>query len=358
MNGWTNPDSFGEKLIRNVFEYDLPKEHEVEFMVYEEMSSYLISVQNESLMLSGAINYAKRDLNWDVCYFHYHPLDSVNHESLAYLHKGSPLYTEEKASLIIKNVETVYNIVDDMIGKLINSSVDANTIVVFISDHGAIPIWKIVNIPVFFMKTGLTNYNWNEFEKRYHINWKKSKVFPYMEPPFVWINLEGRDPHGIIKSSDYEETRDLVIETLYNLKDPETNNRIIELAIKREDAGYLGLNGERIGDVIYFLKPPYGIFDGNLGDLNASIITKSEYERPIINMSQSFFGAHAYYLPSTIHGNFSVSVPFIISGPGIKKGYKLNNIVNLVDVAPTLSNMLDIPTPKNSEGKILYDLFE
>jgi len=356
--GWTNPESFGEKLIKNVFEYDFPQDHDVEFMVYDEMSNYLVSARNESLMLTEAIKYAKRDLNWDFCYFHYHPLDSVNHESLAFLHKESPLYTEEKAKVVFKNVETAYKIVDEMVGNLISNCVDKNTIVAFISDHGAIPIWKTVNIPLFFKNTGLTNYNWNEFEKRYRIDWKNSKAFPYMEPPFIWINLKGRDPHGVVKSSEYEELRDKVIETLYSLKEPDTNKEIIELALRKEEAEHLGLNGERIGDVIYFLKPPYGIFDGNLGKLDASFITKSEYENPVVDMSQSFFGAHAYYLPSTRFGDYSVSVPFIISGPGVKKGKKLNEIVNLVDVAPTLSHLLNIPTPKNSEGRILNEIME
>jgi predicted AlkP superfamily phosphohydrolase/phosphomutase len=356
--GWTNPESFGEKLIKNVFEYDFPQDQDVEFMINDEISNYLVLARNESLMLTEAIKYAKRDLNWDVCYFHYHPLDSVNHDSLAYLHQESPLHSEETAKAVLKNVKTAYKIVDEMVGNLINTCIDKNTIVVFISDHGAIPIWKIVNIPLFFKKTGLTHYKWNEFEKRYRIDWKKSKVFPYMEPPFVWINFKGRDPHGIVKNSEYEKLRDLVIETLYSLKDPDTNKGIIELAIRKEDADHLGMNGERIGDVIYFLKPPYGIFDGNLGKLDASVLTKSECEKPVVNKSQSFFGAHAYYLPSTRFGDYSVSVPFIISGPGIKKGKKQININNLVDIAPTLSHLLNIPTPKNSEGRTLYDIME
>lgn len=356
--GWTNPESFGERLIKNVFEYDFPHEHEVEFMTKEKISSYLVSARNESLILAEAIKYAKRSLNWDVCYFHYHPLDTINHESLAYMHKETPFYTEEKAKKTVNNVEAAYKIVDELVRNLINYCVDKDTIVVFISDHGAIPIWKTINVPSFFMKSGLTKYNWNESKKKYVIDWKESIAFPYMEPPFVWVNLKGRDPHGVVKSSEYEEARDLIIETLYSLRDTNTNERVIEQALRKEDASYLGLNGERIGDVVYFLKPPYGIFDGNLGTLDASSMTKSEYNRPEVDFSRSFFGAHAYYLPTTRFGNYSISVPFIISGPGIKEGIKLDNIVNLVDVVPTLSNLLNIPEPKNSEGNILYEMME
>ena len=355
---WTNPESFGGKLIKNVFEYDFPQDQDVEFMINEQISSYLISARNESLMLAESIKYANTYLNWDICYFHYHPLDSVNHDSLAYLHKDSPLYTEKKAERTFKNVETAYKIVDELVGNLVKSCVDRNTIVVFLSDHGAIPIWKIVNIPQYFQRSGLTKYTWNETEKRYFIDWNESLAFPYMEPPFVWINLKGREKYGIVKNSEYEKTRDLVINTLYDLRDPDTNEKIIKIALRREEANYLGLNGERIGDIIYFLKPSYGLFDGNLDALNAGLMTEKTYSKPIVENSRSFFGAHAYYLPNTIFGDFSVSVPFIISGPGIKKGIKQNNNVNLIDIAPTLSYLLNIPVPKNSEGKILYELMD
>ncbi|MFX0073254.1 MAG: hypothetical protein ACFFAO_19415, partial [Candidatus Hermodarchaeota archaeon] len=116
------------------------------------------------------------------------------------------------------------------------------------------------------------------------------------------------------------------------------------------------LNGERIGDVVYFLRPPYGIFDGNLSKLNAGSMTKNEFDKPVVDTSRSFFGAHAYYLPTTKFGNYSISIPFIINGPGTENGIKLDSIVNLVDVVPTLSHMLGIPTPKNSEGRILYEM--
>ena len=108
----------------------------------------------------------------------------------------------------------------------------------------------------------------------------------------------------------------------------------------------------KFGGVIYEVPPWY------IGKLDASSMTNNEYKRPEVDMSRSFFGAHAYYLPTTRFGNYSISAPFIISGPGIKKGIKLNNTLNLTDIAPTLSYLLNIPNPKNSEGRVLYEIIE
>jgi predicted AlkP superfamily phosphohydrolase/phosphomutase len=179
-----------------------------------------------------------------------------------------------------------------------------------------------------------------------------------MEPPFIWINLKNRDPHGIVNQGEYEEVRNQVIEILENVKDPMTNKKVFHSIIKKEDAFDLGLNGNRIGDLIYFLNPPYGIFDGNLNSINASILPNNYFKKLEVYNSQKFFGAHAYYLPSTKFDKFSISAPFIICGPGIKEGVVLNKLVNLIDIAPTLSHILKIPIPLNSQGKVLFEVFK
>jgi predicted AlkP superfamily phosphohydrolase/phosphomutase len=338
--GWTSPETFGNKLVKNVFKYDLPQRRKVEFMIYGKLNHFLSSAREESQTLTDVIKFAYRDLNWDVCFFHYHPLDTLNHDSLAYLNKNSPVFNEKKKD------------------KNWNSCTDENTIIMFVSDHGAIPVWKSVNIPLVFKKAGLTYYKWNNSFKRYLIDWEKTLAFPYMEPPFVWINLKHRDPQGIVSEADYENIRDKVIETLSSIKDPQTNDSVIEKVLRKEDATYLGLNSDRVGDLIYFLKPPYSIFDGNLDSLDSSSFSRNQLSELEVNDSKTFFGAHAYYLPSTRFNNYSISAPFIISGPGIKEGFELKNSINLTDVTPTLANLLEIPKPANSQGKVLYDFFK
>lgn len=357
LKGWTNPEFLAEKLIRNAFEYELPQKQEVEFMISGSIEKFLKLAREESITLARSIIFTKKELNWDLCYFHYHPLDSINHNSLAFLYKDSPLYTEEKAEKTLKNVQSAYKIVDDLVGDLIDGCIDKQTIVVFVSDHGAIPIWKIINIPLIFSKAGLIKYKWNNIEKKYILDWNNTLAFPYMEPPFVWVNLENRDPNGIVNHKDYEMVRDRIIDTLYEIRDPDTNEKIIELALKKEEANKYGLNGERIGDVVYFLKPSYGLFDGDLRFLDASFLTKKSFNSQICNPSRRFFGAHAYYLPETTLGEYSISVPLIINGPGVESGITLKKSLELVDIAPTLAYALNIPQPKNAEGSILHEIF-
>ncbi len=49
----------------------------------------------------------------------------------------------------------------------------------------------------------------------------------------------------------------------------------------------------------------------------------------------------------------SVRVPLIFTGPGIPKGQKIDSLVYLLDVFPTICDLLDIEKPESVEGKSL-----
>lgn len=354
--GWTEPESLGKDIIKNVISQDLSgEEREVEYMVSGDVDSYLIYARREAISLAETVVYAHNKIQWDTCFFHVHLLDSVNHKELALLYKDSSIYSMEKEQRAWENVETAYKIIDEMVGILFKKVIDKNTTVIFAADHGAIPAWKIVNIPLALIQADLLKYKWKKSKNEFLIDWKKSKVFPYLEPPYIWINLKGRDPKGIVSKTEYESVRDDVIETLYSLRDPENNKRIVKLALRKEEASFLGQNGDRVGDIVYFLEPPYQIFDGKLNQLNTAKRTPNLMSKSLIYDAKSCFGAHAYYLPTQKLGNFSVSAPVIMYGSDFKENIELNHYIDLADLAPTISHILDLSRPKDSQGRIIHE---
>ena len=356
--GWTNPEDFGEKLVRNAIVHEFGQEEKVDYMITGKVKKYLFRARSEALTLARAIKYAKDSLGWDLCYFHIHLLDAVNHRTLAVLHEGSPFYTEKAARKALGYVQTAYQIVDELVGILMESCVDEDTVVFFLSDHGAIPTWRMVNVPLALVRANLLNYKWDDKKKKLIVDWKKTVAFPYLEPPYIWVNLKGRDPQGIVNAEEYESVRDRIIQALYQMKDPETGAPIIKLAIRKEEAADLGQDGERIGDIVYFLNPPFTLFDGALEQLDPSEQTPEILVKPEAYNVEVNYAAHAYYLPDAKLGEYSVSVPIIVNGPGIKNGFKLEKPVNLIDIAPTIAHILQIPAPKNSEGTVLNEILE
>src|SRR5262249_28664816 len=67
---------------------------------------------------------------------------------------------------------------------------------------------------------------------------------------------------------------------------------------------------------------------------------------------------HGEHLPTAAHGIGSIGSVFIMKGPGIKESHRIESVRWLTDIAPTISYLLDIPTPRNAEGAIMLDLLE
>ena len=47
------------------------------------------------------------------------------------------------------------------------------------------------------------------------------------------------------------------------------------------------------------------------------------------------------------------TIPFIIKGPGIPKGYRINETVRITDIAPTIASFLGIEAPTGWIGKAM-----
>jgi predicted AlkP superfamily phosphohydrolase/phosphomutase len=189
------------------------------------------------------------------------------------------------------------------------------------------------------------------------IDWSRTKAYirPGFPMEYIWVNLKGRDPQGIVDpGQDYDDVVDQIISLLYGLKDPETGRCPFALALRKEDAKMLGHWGERASDILYFYKPGY---TGDPGPVPLpEKMRYTEEEKKMMISSRPGRGNHSGFLPTAKLGGCSNEAVFVISGPGVKKGYLRTEPICLVDVAPTLAYLLDIPAPAQSEGHILYDI--
>ena len=145
----------------------------------------------------------------------------------------------------------------------------------------------------------------------------------------------------------YEQVRTGVINAFQNLTDPANPGAQVVLKImKKEELRNVdssdSLHPNRSGDVVVVLNPPYQFDAATPGQT--------------IAFSQ-FFGQHGY-LPETVNFASGVNMhgTFVASGPGVRKQEPVEGI-RAIDLAPTVSLLLNIPGPINARGKILYNLF-
>jgi len=50
--------------------------------------------------------------------------------------------------------------------------------------------------------------------------------------------------------------------------------------------------------------------------------------------------------------------PFVIMGPGVKAGYKLEKPISHVDQMPTFLRLMNIQIPQYVQGRVLTDIFK
>ena len=88
---------------------------------------------------------------------------------------------------------------------------------------------------------------------RRSIDWKKTKAFfssSIGPSAAIEINMEGREPEGIVKKEEYHKIRELIIKELFKVKDPENGRKIVQDVFRREDI-YHGPYVSEAPDIIF-----------------------------------------------------------------------------------------------------------
>lgn len=305
--------------------------------------------------LADTSKYLLNNYDWDISYVQVHIPDGLNHTLGAYLHPDAEKYTDkvniERSFDIFKKT---YKAMDKMLGRIWNECKKEQDVLAVVSDHGSVGAWRYACIQGYLKDGGFMKFKAIDspvFGKRYAVDMQESKVFL---SEHIHINLKSKYPEGSVDDGDFEQVRDELIEYLRKFKDPETGENVLSHVIKREDAGYLGIDCDYVGEVVYFLKPGYYPAVTGINFFSPEI-----YE--IIKSPQKIEtkpGATHPYHPDIPHGIMSTNAMFFMSGPGIKKNYRKKDSVHLADVVPTISEIAGIVPPSQTDGKIIQDFLE
>ena len=353
-SGWTYPAEVGPELVRDVGPFlpncaggsttqgwsrllTLGDRGEETALDLQEYHNY---------WLADAANHLMTTQDWDLFFTQSHLQDCVNH---FFLDRADPSTSPDEATSekYLKLLERAYRIQERALALML-ASVDEDTMVILVSDHGGVP--HGMNVPVLDIfeqaglvvwldddaqvrekegaQTGATPTATTHLEVRHwlqRVDWSRTRAVP-MGPVNVYVNTRGRDPQGIVSpGAEYEAVRDQIIDALLDWRDPATGKRGIVLALRKEDARLLGLHGPTIGDVVYATTPEAA--------------------------------HHGAQLPTAEYGMGSMKGFLMVQGPGIAPGREIDRTVYLTDLAPTIACALGIPVPRDSEGRVLHELF-
>lgn len=266
--------------------------------------------------------------DWQLFYIHLHSIDLCNHW---YINQAIPGAHPEYERLA-DNIDRIYEINDKFIG-LVLEYVDDDTAAFITSDHAAIPrsvgyqnpgIGELSGINAGVMsELGYTVLVPDErIEGMMAIDWTKTRAINH-RTSYIYVNLKGRDPEGIVEPEEYDDLVQQIISDLYAYRDPKSGERVVSFACTRDEMEALGVGGEHVGDIFFQLRKDFGFEHFNApGHVNN-------------------------------HG-YSAGCLCIMAGGGLKKGEVLKRPVRNVDVVPTICHLVGNRMPKDVEGGVIY----
>lgn len=282
---------------------------------------------------ADVLNYLMDNDKYQVIFSHLHNVDLVGHQ-FWHLAKNRDEWAHLDETFYQDCIQYVYEQTNRYLARF-EKYLDEGWTIIITSDHGLIteenhpPLINEegLNVPV-MRELGFTELvkdeNGNDTKE---IDWSKTKAVA-IRSTYIYINLKGRNPHGIVDPADQYQLEDEIITALYNYKDPRTGRRVIALALRNRDALLLGLGGPECGDIVYFMEEGFNIIHADS-----------------LSTQRGYFGT-------------SVSPIFIAAGQGIKAGYTTERIIRQTDVAPTVATLLGVRMPAQCEGAPIYQIIE
>ncbi len=283
---------------------------------------------------ANAMNALIEENGYEAVFSHLHNVDIAGH-TFWEISKYRPHIKWYDEQLFQDVMERFYVDTDRYLARFMHL-LDKGWDIIITSDHGlvcadedepAVPLGDPFGVNIKVMEElGYTvmkkDENGNDLRE---IDWSKTTAVA-QRGIYIYINLKGRNPEGIVDPADQYEFERKIIDDLYNYR--WHGKRIVALAVRKKEAAHFGLDGENCGDIIYFNEEGFNRIHGD------SISTYQGY------------------------ADTSVSPIFMAAGPNIKKGFITDRVIREVDVAPTVAVLGGVRMPAQCEGAPVYQIFE
>jgi len=245
-------------------------------------------------------------------------------------------------------------------------------------------------------KKDLTGYIKEHQKDKFFLNFHTYKIHaPYFPSDKYREKFAKYKRKGIISSRDEyvtaatNEIRDALIRkegTIWQILGEDCVSELVSGKIFQGDFDYRKLvdtSGNKkfkffqVHDYVYFSKIDLkdmetkkyieALYDGEILEFDSEIIAPlikqlkrlNIYDKTIIIICADHgeeFGEHGGYGHGKTLYKEVTHVPFIIKVPWMKKGKQIQELIQTVDIMPTLLDLLGIPIPQQAQGKSLLDL--
>jgi len=269
---------------------------------------------------------------WDFFMFVEIGPDRIHHAFWKFFDEEHPLHTP--GNPFENAVKNYYRYLDKELGDLL-SLLDENTVVFVVSDHGAKKMDGGICINEWLQQEGYLTLRKQPTEQTgmrlEMIDWQHTKAWGeggyYCR---LFMNVEGREPNGIIPQASYEQVRDEIRQKLEGITDEE--GRCINTRVFKPEEAYRDCKNIPPDLIVY------------LGDLDWR--------------SAASVGVGSVYIYENDTGpddaNHAEDGIFIWSAPE-KLGVESQELYSIYDIAPTVLRYFGIDVPTEMIGRPLIE---
>jgi len=258
--------------------------------------------------------------------------------------------------------EQADRIVGEVLDKIHSGDLGDDVTLLIVSDHGFAPFYYGMNVNNFLVEKGYMKLardgvpitledvkDFGDTDFFALVDWDKTKAYS-LGLGKVFINLKGREPHGIVEHSEYDSLRDAIIRDLEAYVDPATGKRVVEKAFKRDDIfsgpywkegkadfTFNGTKKERrdidgFADIFIGFNRGYRVsWQTTMGGLE---------EKTIVKNDMKWSGDHVSVMPALVKGVFFSNA----------KTGRMARLPAVVDIVPTIYKLFGLSVPKEIDG--------
>jgi len=258
-------------------------------------------------------------------------VDRIHHAFWKYMDPKHPKH--EPGNRFQSAIHDYYVHIDGRIARLLER-IGEDAVVFVVSDHGAKAMMGGICVNEWLIEKGWLTLKEQPSEptplERCQIDWSKTKAWGeggYYSR--VFLNVEGREPEGIIDPDDYERERKTLAEALGTITDPDGVEIGVD-AYRPEDV-YAEVTNVAPDLIVYFGGLDWRAV-GSVG-LGSTWTFENDTGPDDANHAQ--------------HGIFILHDPANPAG-----GTRMDDLA-VYDVAPTILTMLGQPVPEGIRGKVI-----
>lgn len=305
--------------------------------------------------------------------------DWAHHILWRYIDSQVPSYSQADAERYGGLMLQIYRQMDDMLARLLDAA--GAEITAIVSDHGAgrhqrgsffLMDWLVQNQYLVFKDSVAARKSWTErsiayarrhipaglkrmlgkriraqlrhvrqraeFQAQFSaVDWARTRAFAQYKWHNVWINLRGREKHGVVEpGADYDRLCARLKQDLLAWTDPETGQPVVDQVWHRDEL-YHGPYAERAPDFQILWKDDL-VFSGYTG--HADVVRRS-----VTEVEEFWTGDHR------------MDGVCILYGRNVAEGARLQD-ASIYDVVPTILYLMDEPLPCYLDGRVLSEAID